>query len=54
MKPHAPEKLPKGKKDKAPRAAYAVCTRCGLVYLRNSVTAHAVRAACPGLEDPPG
>ena len=54
MRPHASEKLPKGKKDKAPRVAYAVCARCRLVYLRNPATSRAVRAVCPGLEDPPG
>jgi hypothetical protein len=52
VKPHVPEKLPKGKRDKAPRVAYVVCRRCGLVYLRNAVTARAIKHACTGTEDP--
>lgn len=53
MKAHRFEKLPKGKRDKSPRVAYAVCRSCGLVALRNKVTEAAMRKACEGLEDPP-
>lgn len=53
MKSHNFQKLPKGKRDKAPRVAYVVCVRCGLVALRNAVTERAMRKECGGLDDPP-
>lgn len=51
LKPHLFEKLPKGKRDKAPRVAYVVCRHCGLVLLRNKVTEVASKKACTGLLD---
>lgn len=50
---HAPARLRIGKKGKGTVTALAwvVCSRCGLVYLRNAATAAAVRAPCPGKDD---
>lgn len=39
-KPHTPVKMPA-------RLPWLWCPRCGLVYLRNDVTAKAIKAGCP-------
>lgn len=48
---HKPKPLPKAKRSTCSGLTWLVCSRCGLVYLRNAVTDQAVRASCPGLDD---
>ena len=52
-KAHDPKPLPKvAKRSTRAGCPWVVCAQCGLVYLKNDATRKAIRAACPGLEDP--
>lgn len=52
-KAHRMAKLPKAKREKHSRVAYAVCRRCGIVALKNRATETALGKPCQGLDDAP-
>lgn len=47
---HKPQLLPKARKSTW-SIPWLVCSRCGLVWLKNAATKKAIQKPCPGLED---